>query len=71
MGSCPSSTVRQYCLGGTDSTPCLRVGHPGSCILPVATVMGSGIEGRPNQSEGDSVLRNGFGKRESPSADGC
>lgn len=55
----------------TPSTPCLRVGHPGSYILPVATVVGSGIDGGPNQSEGNSVLRNHFGKRASLSVEGC
>lgn len=60
----PSSTVRPYHLGGTDPTPCSRVGHPGNYILP-ATVTGSGMDMWPNWREGDSALRNSFGKRES------
>lgn len=39
VGSCPSSTVRLYHLGRTESIPCCRVGRPGSYIL-LATVTG-------------------------------
>lgn len=67
---CPSCTVRPYHLGGTDCTSCFGFGHPGHYTL-LATVTGSGMGLWPNQSEGDSVLINSFGKRESISIESC